>query len=57
MILEDTPSGNLRLYSPEKPDAAVRLTRADVRAVANVFELLDRWDREDEMPDEISGVG
>ena len=54
MILEDTPSGNLRLVSPDKPEAAVRLTRSDVRAAADVFALLDRWEREDD-GEELSG--
>ena len=55
MLLEETPSGNLRLFSPEKPEAAVRLTRGDVRAVADVFALLDRWEREDDEDEELSG--
>jgi hypothetical protein len=46
MILEDTPSGNLRLLDPERPETAVRVTRAEVRNAAAVFALLDRWDRE-----------
>ena len=43
MLLEETSSGNLRMFSPANPDAAVRFTRADIQAIANVFELLDRW--------------
>ncbi|MBI1948627.1 MAG: hypothetical protein HYS27_23270 [Deltaproteobacteria bacterium] len=46
MLLEETPSGNLRLVSPAKPEAAVRLTRGDVNNMVEVFELLDRWARE-----------
>jgi hypothetical protein len=55
VLIEETPSGNLRLYSPENPEAGVKLTRGDVRAVADVFALLDRWDREDDFPEEITG--
>lgn len=47
MLLEETSSGNLRLFSPANPDAGVRFTRADIQAIANVFELLDRWAQED----------
>jgi hypothetical protein len=48
MILQETPSGcNLRLFSPEKPEAAVVLSRADIRVFAEVFKLLDEWARED----------
>ena len=47
MLLEETSSGNLRMFSPANPDAAVRFTRADIQAIANVFELLDRWAQED----------
>ncbi|MBI1947415.1 MAG: hypothetical protein HYS27_17105 [Deltaproteobacteria bacterium] len=46
MLLEETPSGNLRLVSPANPEAGVRLTRGDVNCLVNVFELLDRWARE-----------
>lgn len=47
MLLEETPSGNnLRLYPAGKPEAAVKLSRADVRAFAEFFKLLDAWDRE-----------
>jgi hypothetical protein len=46
MLLEETPSGNLRLVSPANPEAAVRLTRGDVNNLVEVFELLDRWARE-----------
>ena len=47
MLLEETSSGNLRMFSPANPGAAVRFTRADIQAIANVFELLDRWAQED----------
>lgn len=48
MLLEETPSGNnLRLYPAGTPEAAVKLSRADIRAFAEFFELLDAWDRED----------
>ena len=47
MLLEETSSGNLRMFSPTNPDAAVRFTRADIQAIANVFELLERWAQED----------
>lgn len=46
MLLEETPSGNLRLFSPAKPEDAIRFTRADIRVLADVFKLLDEWDRE-----------
>ena len=46
MILEETPSGNLRLLSPDKPNEAVRFTRADIRAIADVFALLNEWREE-----------
>ena len=55
MLLEETPSGNLRLSSPDNPEAAVKLTRGELRAAAGVFALLDRWDREaGEIPEERS---
>jgi hypothetical protein len=48
MLLEETPSGcNLRLYSPAKPEAAIKLSRADIQLFAEVFKLLDEWERED----------
>jgi hypothetical protein len=47
MLLEETPSGNLRMFSPANPDAAVRFTRADIQTIASVFDLLDRWAQED----------
>ncbi len=47
MELEETPSGNWRLFSAANPKDSFRVTRADVRAIADVFALLDRWDRED----------
>ena len=34
------------MYAPPNRDGAVRFTRADVRAVADVFALLDTWARE-----------
>jgi hypothetical protein len=46
MILEETPSGNLRLLSPDKPNEAVRFTRAEIRAIADVFALLNEWREE-----------
>ena len=52
MLLEETPSGNLRLFHPEKPDAGVRMTRGDVRTIADVFDLLDKWAREAEAHDD-----
>lgn len=48
MLLEETPSGNLRLFDRAKPDAGVRFSRADIRALSDFFELLDRWAREDD---------
>lgn len=47
MMLEETPSGNLLLLSRENPETRAKLTRADVRLLADLFELLDRWSRED----------
>jgi hypothetical protein len=47
MKLEETPSGNLVLLSREQPADRVKLSRQDVRALADFFEILDRWDRED----------
>lgn len=47
MLMEETSSGNLRLFLPANPDAAVRFTRADIQAIADVFDLLDRWAQED----------
>ncbi len=47
MLLEETPSGNLRMYSPANPEGAVRFTRADIQTIASVFELLDRWAQDD----------
>jgi len=46
MLLEETPSGNLLLFRPENRDAGVRMTRGDVRTIADAFALLDRWARE-----------
>ena len=46
MLLEETSSGNLRMFSPATPEAAVWFTRADIQAIASVFELLDRWAQE-----------
>lgn len=47
MLLEETSSGNLRMFSPANPDAGVRFTRADIQTIAKVFDLLDRWAQED----------
>jgi hypothetical protein len=47
MKLEETPSGNLVLLSREQDADRVKLSRQDVRALADFFEILDRWDRED----------
>lgn len=47
MMLEETPSGNLVLLSRDKPETRAKLTRGDVRALADFFEILDRWDLED----------
>ncbi|MCC7071741.1 MAG: hypothetical protein IT383_10485 [Deltaproteobacteria bacterium] len=43
-MLEETPSGNLNLLRPAKPP--VRITKEDVQALTEVFEILERWDRE-----------
>lgn len=43
-MLEETPSGNLNLLRPAK--APVRITKEDVQTLTEVFEILDRWDRE-----------
>ena len=50
VILEETSSGNLRLFAPTNRDAAVRFTRADVRVMADVFARLDVWSREASEP-------
>ncbi|MCC7107990.1 MAG: hypothetical protein IT382_01760 [Deltaproteobacteria bacterium] len=46
MLLEETPSGNLLLFRPENRDAGVRMTRGDVRTIADASALLDRGARE-----------
>ena len=46
MLLEETPSGNLLLFRPENRDVGVRMTRGDVRAIADAFALFDCWARE-----------
>ena len=48
MLLEETPSGaNLLLFSPGRREEAVRLSRGDINTFAEVFKLLDQWQRED----------
>jgi hypothetical protein len=43
-MLEETPSGNLNLLRPKKPP--VKITKEHVQTLTEVFEILDRWDRE-----------
>jgi excisionase family DNA binding protein len=40
VLLEDTPSGRLRLSSPEKPGAELHFNREDIRAAADAFAVL-----------------
>lgn len=55
MLLEETPSGNLLLFHPANREAGVRMTRGDVRVIADAFALLDRWAREADLRVEDDG--
>ena len=48
MLLEETSSGNLRMFAPGEPENAVRFTRSDIQAIADVFALLNEWSQESE---------
>ena len=48
MLLEETSSGNLRMFAPGARESAVRFTRADIQAIADVFALLNEWSQESE---------
>lgn len=40
VLLEDTPSGRLRLSSPDKPGAELHFNREDIRAATDAFAVL-----------------